>query len=212
MLALGEERAARISLAGPTTTGLLDDLDPERAGRDQLPFVKEILTVIADRTTNWTVVPCPTEPWARLVHPDLPPGEALDRLWDEIAHVCRLDEPDPVAAWNERADTLGAAADALNEPRFDALHFEGPGTDLTVGLLPSLDLPRRAGRDRRRDRPPGQPADRGGLRDTRPAARATGTSGRPSRSCSPTGRSSAGWRSGSRAAGRSRSTPSRAQP
>jgi aminopeptidase len=137
MLALGEERAARISLAGPTTTGLLDDLDPERAGRDQLPFVKEILDVIADRTTNWTVVPCPCEPWALLVYPDLPPAEALDRLWTEVAHVCRLDEPDPIAAWNERADTLAAAAERLNERCFDALHFEGPGTDLTVGLLPS---------------------------------------------------------------------------
>jgi len=137
LLTLGEERAARISLAGPTTTGLLDDLDPDRAGRDQLPFVKEILQLIADRTTNWTVVPCPTEPWARLVHPDLPPDEALDRLWEEVAHVCRLDEADPVAAWAERADTLSAAAGRLNERRFDALHYEGPGTDLTIGLLPT---------------------------------------------------------------------------
>ena len=145
MLGLGEERAARISLAGPTTTGLLDDLDPDRAGRDQLPFVKEILNVIADRTTNWTVVPCPTEQWARLVHPDLPSEEALDRLWEEVAHVCRLDEPDPVAAWNERVDTLAAAADRINERRFDALHFEGQGTDLTIGLLPSSTF--RAARD-----------------------------------------------------------------
>jgi aminopeptidase len=137
MLALGEERSARISLAGPTTTGLLDDLDAERAGRDQLPFVKEILSVIGDRTTNWTVVPCPTQPWASLVHPDLPPEEALDKLWEEVAHVCRLDEPDPIAAWNERADTLSAAAARLNERRLDALHFEGPGTDLTIGLLGS---------------------------------------------------------------------------
>jgi aminopeptidase len=137
MLAIGEQRAARISLAGPTTTGLLDDLDPERAGRDQLPFTKEVLTVIGDRTMNWTVVPCPTEPWATLVFPDLPPEEALDRLWEQVAHVCRLDEPDPVAAWNERADALHAAADRLNERRFDALHFEGSGTDLTIGLLPS---------------------------------------------------------------------------
>jgi aminopeptidase len=137
MLALSEQRAARISLAGPTTTGLLDDLDPDRAGRDQLPFIKEILNVISDQTTNWTVVPCPTEPWAELVHPDLPPDDALDRLWEEVAHVCRLDEPDPVAAWKERADTLSAAADRLNERNFDALHFEGPGTDLTIGLLPT---------------------------------------------------------------------------
>jgi len=116
---------------------VLDDLDPERAGRDQLPFIKEILPVIADRTTNWTVVPCPTEHWATLVHPDLPPEHALDRLWDQVVHVCRLDEPDPIAAWNARAEMLTAAAGRLNARRFDRLHFEGPGTDLTIGLLPS---------------------------------------------------------------------------
>jgi aminopeptidase len=137
MLAIGEEHAARISLAGPTTTGLLDDLDPERAGRDQLPFIKEILDVIALNTTNWTVVPCPGMPWAQLVFPGLPPEEALDLLWEQVAHVCRLDEPDPVAAWSERAAALTVAAERLNERRFDALHYEGPGTDLTIGLLPS---------------------------------------------------------------------------
>jgi aminopeptidase len=137
MQALGTERAARISLSGPTTAGLLDDLDQDRSGRDQLPFVKEILDVISERTTNWTVIPCPTLPWAQLAHPDLPSEQALERLWGEIAHVCRLDEPDPVAAWDERAGALAVAADRLNERRFDALHFEGPGTDLTVGLLPT---------------------------------------------------------------------------
>ena len=171
MLAIGEERAARISLAGPTTTGLLDDLDPDRAGRDQLPFVKEILNVISDRTTNWTVVPCPTEPWARLVFPDLEPAEALERLWEQVAHVCRLDEPDPVAAWNERADALSAAAVRLNERRFDALHFEGPGDRPDDRAARDVHLPRRPGRDGRRDRPPREPADRGGLRDARSAAR-----------------------------------------
>jgi aminopeptidase len=137
MEAIGTERAARISLSGPTTTGLLDDLDQARSGRDQLPFVKEILDVISDRTTNWTVIPCPTVPWSQLVHPELPSEQALDRLWEEIAHVCRLDEADPAASWDERADVLAAAAARLNERRFDALHFEGPGTDLTIGLLPT---------------------------------------------------------------------------
>ncbi|HZO63318.1 MAG TPA: aminopeptidase [Gaiellaceae bacterium] len=135
MLAIGTERAARISLAGPSVTGLLDDLDPARAGRDQLPFIKEILDVINERTSNWTVVPCPSPAWAELAYPDLAGDGALDRLWEEVSHVCRLDEPDPIAAWNERADELSAAAGRLNDRRFDALHFEGPGTDLTVGLL-----------------------------------------------------------------------------
>ena len=50
-------------------------------------------------------------------------------------HVCRLDEEDPVAAWRERADFLVATADRLTQRGFDALHYEGPGTDFTVGLL-----------------------------------------------------------------------------
>jgi aminopeptidase len=60
----------------------------------------------------------------------------LDRLWDAVAYACRLDEPDPVAAWNEHIARLQARSNRLNELRLDALRFRGPGTDLTVGLLP----------------------------------------------------------------------------
>jgi len=136
MLALGEQRCARVGLTGPAAPGLLDDLDPQRVGRDRLPFLPEAVTVVNARTTNWTAAPCPTPEWAALVHPSLDPADALARLWEQIAHVCRLDEDDPVAAWRSRMDHVGAAADALDAARFDALHFEGPGTDLRVGLLP----------------------------------------------------------------------------
>jgi aminopeptidase len=137
VLALGRERGANVALAGPVTTGALDGLDPARAGRDQLPFVKETMVVINQRLINWTVVPCPTAEWARLVYPDLGPGDALDRLWTDIVHVCRLDEPDPAEAWRRRISRLSTVAEELTEARFDAIRFEGPGTDLTVGLLPS---------------------------------------------------------------------------
>ncbi|MSW96261.1 MAG: aminopeptidase, partial [Actinobacteria bacterium] len=136
-LALGEQRCARIGLTGPVTPGLLDDVDPARMGLDQLPFVRETITTINERTTNWTAGPCPSRPWARLVHPQLPEDEALALLVEEVTHVLRLDEDDPVAAWRGRADALIEAAERLTGPRFDALRFEGPGTDLTVGLLPS---------------------------------------------------------------------------
>jgi aminopeptidase len=136
VLALGEHRAARIALSGPSAPGLLEDLDPVRAGRDRLPSVKEAGKVVNERTTNWAIVPCPTTAWAKLVHPDLPEDEALAKLEEQIVHVLRLDEPDPIAAWRERADTLLGAAERLTERGFDALHSEGPGTDLTIGLLP----------------------------------------------------------------------------
>src|SRR5262249_46140555 len=56
---------------------------------------------------------------------------------EQILHVCRLDEDDPVAAWRERSDLLVAVAERLTERRFDAVRFDGPGTNLTVGLLPT---------------------------------------------------------------------------
>ena len=136
-LGLGEHRGARISVQPNPEPGILAGVDPARAGRDGLPFVPEIFTVINDRSTNWTVVPFPTPTWASHVHPSLDPDEALARLDDQILHVCRLDEPDPVAAWGERADALAAVARRLDERRFDAIHFDGPGTDLTIGLLPT---------------------------------------------------------------------------
>ena len=42
-----------------------------------------------------------------------------------------------MAAWRERQDVLSGVAERLTARGFDALHFEGPGTDLRVGLLPS---------------------------------------------------------------------------
>ena len=137
ILALGEHRAARIGLTGPSAPGLLSDLDPARAGRDQLPFLREASVVVNARTTNWTAVPCPTLPWAALVYPDLDPWAAFELLWTQVLHMCRLDEPDPVAAWRRRQDVLAGVTERLDAARFDALHFEGPGTDLRVGLLPT---------------------------------------------------------------------------
>ena len=136
VLALGEARAARIALSGPSAPGVLDDLDPVRAGKDRLPAVKESGQIVNDRTTNWSIIPCPTPTWAKLVFPDLSEGEALVRLVENISHVLRLDEDDPIAAWHARADTLVAVTQRLTERGFDALHYEGPGTDLTIGLLP----------------------------------------------------------------------------
>jgi aminopeptidase len=93
--------------------------------------------VINEGTTNWCVVPWANEPWARAAHPELPPEQALATLWEELVYVLRLDEPDPAAAWIERATQLHDVGTRLDAARLDALRFEGPGTDLTIGLLPT---------------------------------------------------------------------------
>ncbi len=137
ILALGEHRCARLALSGPVAPKALDGVDPELIALDALPRVPESMKVLNDRTTNWSIVPCPTTAWASLVHPGLEPAAALDSLWSEIAHVCRLDEPDPVASWEARLSALVSVAGKLDALRLDALRFQGPGTDLTVGLLAS---------------------------------------------------------------------------
>src|ERR671925_919869 len=104
MLALGDQRAARIGLSGPSAPGVLEDLDPVRAGKDRLPAVKESGKVVNDRTTNWSIIPAPTPAWAELVFPDT--DRALAELTSRIVHVLRLDEDDPIAAWRARADAL----------------------------------------------------------------------------------------------------------
>ena len=137
LLYLSDEHAARITLSGPHAPRAMEDLDPARAGRDLLPYLPETGAVVNRRTTNWTIVPVPTHDWAEAVYPDLPREEAYERLWEAVTHVCRLDTDDPEVAWTERVATLKASADRLTEQCFDALRLHGPGTDLTIGLLPS---------------------------------------------------------------------------
>ncbi|HEY3184426.1 MAG TPA: aminopeptidase [Gaiellaceae bacterium] len=135
--ALAERRDARIHLTGVTAPNALAGLDPALAGRDQLPYLKEIPRIVGERTTNWSIVPCPHPAWAKLVHPELDDEEAYAQLWQELWHVLRLDEGDPARAWDDRMDTLRRSAETLATRRFDRIELRGPGTELTIGLLPT---------------------------------------------------------------------------
>jgi len=133
LLDLEEAGGANIALTGPAAPHLLDDVDPGRIGRDQVA-IPEALEVVGRQRVRWTVIPGPSEGWAQLVFGDHEP-DALDRLWEAIGTICRLDADDPIEAWRERADELGQMAQRLDDAQLDSLHFTGPGTDLTVGLL-----------------------------------------------------------------------------
>ena len=127
----------RISITPQVPPGLLAGIDPARAGRDALPALAENFEVINAKTTNWTVVPWPSPEWACLVHPGVDEETAMARLWEQLIFVLRLDEPDPAAAWHARLAQLHEAGKRVDSYRFDSLRFQGPGTDLTVGLLPT---------------------------------------------------------------------------
>jgi aminopeptidase len=129
---LGEEGGALLGITGNPEPELFADLDGSRVGRARMKKLSAASLKLTDGLCNWSIVAFPTEGWARTVfgEPD------VERLWDAVATAVRLDEPDPVAAWKEHIAKLAARATALNERRFDALRYRGPGTDLTVGLHP----------------------------------------------------------------------------
>ncbi len=130
---LSEKHGALIQVAGDPAPELLADLDGTRVGKMRMRELSErYLDAVNKRLINWAIVAYPNEGWAESVfgEPD------VERLWDAVATATRLDEPDPVEAWRAHIEKLVARATQMNERRFDALRFRGPGTDLTVGLTP----------------------------------------------------------------------------
>ena len=125
---------ALLATTGNPEPELFADLDGERVGR---AFPVEVAKIRqrqhADNSVNWCGVGAPNAGWAQQIlgEPD------VERLWELVATCFRLDEDDPVAAWREHLARLDARAKALDALKPDALRYRGPGTDLTVGLIPS---------------------------------------------------------------------------
>ncbi len=128
------DRPAIIQLTGDPEPTLLSDLDSVLVQRSEATDQRRIyLPLVQQQAMNWVIVSAPTAGWAQAVfgEPD------VERLWDAVATATRLDEADPVAAWRAHADKLKARAVELTARGFDAVRFHGPGTDLTIGLLPA---------------------------------------------------------------------------
>jgi aminopeptidase len=128
--------SARLAITG-NDPSLLSQQDPEKVSRMNRATSKAYrpaLELIARHEINWTIVACATPAWAAAVFPNLSRDEGLARLWEAIFAASRADQPDPVAAWKKHDADLHTRAERLNEKRYSALHFRGPGTDLRVGL------------------------------------------------------------------------------
>src|SRR5687767_4623101 len=88
---------------------------------------------VSRNDTNWAIVAAASRGWAEKIFPGVPSADAMSRLWDAIARMCRLDTPDPLAAWETHLGNLAARSEYLNRKRYSALKYTGPGTDLTLG-------------------------------------------------------------------------------
>ena len=131
-----ENNAARMAISAANPT-LLSEQDPDkvsRVNRANLAAAKPAMKYISNFDINWSIAAYPSAAWAKQVFPGVAEEEAIQKLADAIFAASRIDNNDPVAAWAKHNAELQSRSDWLNEMRFDALHFTGPGTDLTVGL------------------------------------------------------------------------------
>ena len=126
------EGGAFIILTGDPEPGLLAGLDPAKAAAVPADEENSRRRIFMGGQVTWTIVAAPNPGWAQQIfgEPD------LDRLWQAVAVAMRLDEPDPVQAWQERSATLGARARALDALDLTSVRYRADGTDLSVGLLP----------------------------------------------------------------------------
>ncbi len=128
--------AARLAIAG-ANPALLAKQDPAKVARANVAASKAgkpAMELITRHEINWTIVACATPEWAKLVFPDEPEDVAVAKLWDAIFLSSRIAVDDPVQEWKNHGAKLKQRMEMLNNKRFSALHFKGPGTDLTVGL------------------------------------------------------------------------------
>lgn len=128
--------AARLAIAGENPA-LLAGQDPAklaRANKARSMAYRPALELITGFAINWCVIAAATPAWAKSVFPGLPEQQAVEQLWRAIFACTKVDQPDPIAAWEQHNADLRRRTDFLNDRRYRALKYRGPGTDLMLGL------------------------------------------------------------------------------
>jgi len=131
-----DNNAARLAIAGdnPLMLSGEDAAKVARANKANSTAYKPALEKIAGFDINWNIVSYPNPSWAKVMFPDDPEEIAIAKLAHAIFAASRVDVADPIAAWAEHNANLKVRSSWLNGQNFAALHYTGPGTDLTLGL------------------------------------------------------------------------------
>lgn len=131
-----EDGAAVLSILS-TDPDLLKDVSPERvanASKAAAEAMKTFRSYTMNDKITWSIIAIPTGDWAQKIFPNDTKTDAVEKLWDAIVQIVRVDHDDPVEAWKEHNATLATAREILNEKNYQKLIYKAPGTDLTIKL------------------------------------------------------------------------------
>ena len=131
-----DNNAARMAIVGDDPM-LLANQDSDKIGRankaNSIAY-KPARERITRFNINWNIIAWPGAAWAKRMFPELSGIEAQSKLADAIFDASRVNTTDPVEEWKKHNEVLRKKCKWLNELDFASLHFNGPGTDLIVGL------------------------------------------------------------------------------
>ena len=116
---------------------LLKDIDSDKIKRDNISksnAFKKYKELVMNGGNNWCVVSVPNISWAKSIYKDENSDQLIEKLWDTIFKINRINEPDPILAWQDHFNKLEKFKTYLNNKSFTELHYKGEGTDLTVEL------------------------------------------------------------------------------
>ncbi|MGP4059234.1 aminopeptidase [Halobacillus sp. H74] len=128
---------ALLSIYGPNPD-LFKDVDSERvakANKASAEALSDYRDYIMNDKTTWSIIAYPQQAWAEKVFPDVSPEEAQNKLWEQIFQITRIDQEDPLKAWEEHNERLRQAREYLNQKQYKKLHYKAPGTELSIELV-----------------------------------------------------------------------------
>ncbi|MDB5513474.1 MAG: peptidase [Tardiphaga sp.] len=127
---------ARLAIVGDNPMLLSGEAPAKvaRASKANSIAYQPALEKIVNFEVNWNIIAYPSASWAKQVFPDEEEAVAVAKLADAIFAASRVDNDNAVAAWEKHNAVLRERTEWLNGQRFHALHYAGPGTDLTIGL------------------------------------------------------------------------------
>lgn len=133
---LAKNGAAFLSISA-SNPELLKDVDPKRiaeSNKTRSIALKKYREYIMNSTVAWSIVSIPTKAWSKKVFPNLSEESAIEKLWESIFKIVRVDKDSPIDAWNDHLDNLQKKVEFLNEKKFKKLHYISKDTDLTIEL------------------------------------------------------------------------------
>ncbi|MCD8799705.1 aminopeptidase [Mammaliicoccus sciuri] len=131
-----DRKAAFLSIVSSSPDSL-KDADPNKIRKAMAAngkAFKDYMVAVQSDRMSWCVASYPSVGWAKMMFPELSDDEAVNKLLETILKTVRVDQEDPVKAWEEHDHLLHEKADYLNNKKYKALHYKSEGTDLTIEL------------------------------------------------------------------------------